>query len=479
MDLEGGLVEAAATAGVARHVDVGEEMHFHLDHAGAVAGFAPAALQVEAEPAARIAVQPGLLLLGEHFADEIEHLDVGGRIGTGRPADGLLVDVDDLVHEVQPLDAGVLPLAEARAVEPVGQRGVQGQVHQRALAGAGDAGDERQRAQREGGVDALKVVQARPAHCQPAFVGGPAPLGQRNLTPARQVLAGERGAAAPELRRRAGEHHLAAVNAGAGAEVDDVVGRGDGLPVVLHHHHRVAQVAQVFQRADEPDVVALVQADARLVENVGHARELRAHLGGQADALGLAAGQRRPGPLQRQVVEADVDQEVQPLGDLPDQLAGDLAAAAGQRQPVDDLPELPHRQAAHVDDALAVDPHPAGLAAQALAAAFGADRVGEVFHVVVAGLVGARLAQPPRQRVQDPLHLRLPAVLAGLSLEVKFDPLAAGAVQQDVELVRGQPVQGLVHGDVVMAADRLDGAPGPAGAVAHRSGPRRDGAVGQ
>ena len=37
--------------------------------------------------------------------------------------------------------------------------------------------------------------------------------------------------------------------------------------VVLDHEHRVAQVAQVLQRADQALVVALVQADGRLVEH--------------------------------------------------------------------------------------------------------------------------------------------------------------------------------------------------------------------
>ena len=70
-------------------------------------------------------------------------------------------------------------------------------------------------------------------------------------------------------------------------------------------------------------VVARVQADARLVEDVEHADEAAADLAGQADALGLAAGERRGRAVERQVVQADVEQEAEPAADLLEQFAGD------------------------------------------------------------------------------------------------------------------------------------------------------------
>ena len=75
-----------------------------------------------------------------------------------------------------------------------------------------------------------------------------------------------------DLLRRALGDHLAAVLAGARADVDDVVGRAHRLLVVLDHDHGVAEVAQAHQRVDQAVVVALVQADAGLVEDVEHAR---------------------------------------------------------------------------------------------------------------------------------------------------------------------------------------------------------------
>jgi hypothetical protein len=54
----------------------------------------------------------------------------------------------------------------------------------------------------------------------------------------------------------------------------------------------------------------------RLVEHVEHADQAGADLGGQPDALRLAAGQRGRGAVEREVVEADVEQEPEPGVDL-------------------------------------------------------------------------------------------------------------------------------------------------------------------
>ena len=74
-------------------------MHLDLQNAVALAGFAAAALDVEAEPSRAVAAHLGILRLGEHGADIVEHAGVGGGVGARGAADGLLVDADDLIHE--------------------------------------------------------------------------------------------------------------------------------------------------------------------------------------------------------------------------------------------------------------------------------------------------------------------------------------------------------------------------------------------
>ena len=97
----------------------------------------------------------------------------------------------------------------------------------------------------------------------------------------------------------AGGHHLAAAHAGAGTQVDDVIGAADGVFVVFDDHQRVAVPRELGQRVEQHAVVARMQADGGLVEHVTHALQVGAELRRQADALRLAARQRRRGAVQR------------------------------------------------------------------------------------------------------------------------------------------------------------------------------------
>ena len=121
------------------------------------------------------------------------------------------------------------------------------------------------------------------------------------------------------------------MHAGAGADVEDVIGQSNRVLVMLDHDHGIAEVAQPLQRVEQPRVVALVQADRGLVQHVEHAGQARADLGGEADALALAARQRARGARQRQVIKADVEQEGQPLADLFQDAGGDLVLLRIQR----------------------------------------------------------------------------------------------------------------------------------------------------
>ena len=73
---------------------------------------------------------------------------------------------------------------------------------------------------------------------------------------------------------RARGDQFAAVATGARTEVDDVVGAADRFFVVLDHEHGVAKIAQRFERLQQALIVAMMQADGRLVEDVEHAAQL-------------------------------------------------------------------------------------------------------------------------------------------------------------------------------------------------------------
>jgi hypothetical protein len=66
-----------------------------------------------------------------------------------------------------------------------------------------------------------------------------------------------------------------------------------------------------------------VQSRGRLVEHVDDAEEIRPHLRGQAQALQLAGRERRRAPLEREVAEAEVEEDVEPGSEIVGNAARD------------------------------------------------------------------------------------------------------------------------------------------------------------
>ena len=75
------------------------------------------------------------------------------------------------------------------------------------------------------------------------------------------------------LSGRSLEHNLATTNARLRTNVNDIIGIEHHVAVVFYHNHGVAHVAQLLQRVDKTIVVALMQTDARLIEDVKHTDE--------------------------------------------------------------------------------------------------------------------------------------------------------------------------------------------------------------
>ena len=99
------------------------------------------------------------------------------------------------------------------------------------------------------------------------------------------------------------------MNAGFRPHVQQPVRCLNGFQIVFDDDHRIAEVAQTLQCGDQPGVIALVQPDRRLIENIEHADELAADLCRQTDALRLTAGERARRAVERNVVKPDADEK--------------------------------------------------------------------------------------------------------------------------------------------------------------------------
>ena len=160
-DLERLAVVALAVADVARHVDVGQEVHLDLDQAVALARLAAPALHVEREASRAVAALARFLHLREQLADRREEPGVGRRIAARRAPDRALVDADHLVEVLEPFDLVVRRRLLGAVVQMPRDRVVERVVDERRLARARHAGHADEQADRQLQRHALQVVAAR------------------------------------------------------------------------------------------------------------------------------------------------------------------------------------------------------------------------------------------------------------------------------------------------------------------------------
>ena len=272
-------------------------------------------------------------------------------------------------------------------------------------------------------------------------------------------------------------HQLSAVYAGAGTQVHHVVRLADRLLVVLDHDNRVAEVAQLLESCEQPPVVALVQSDGRLIENVHDAGETRADLAGEADTLGFAARERLGAAIERQVIESHVGEEAQSLDHSLDDACGDFAAPARDGQLREELERAPDGQMRHLRQTAAGDEHEARRAVQSRALALRARAHPQVARELLAHHRRLRFTVAPCQVGNDALEgMALARALPGRLTVAELDGLLAAAAEQDVARVLRQLGPGSLDVEAIVFGERLDQmevmlvAPVPA---AHRSAGER------
>ena len=306
-------------------------MHLNFDQPIALAFLAASALHVEAETPSVVAAHLRRRQACEQVADDVEHPCVGRGIAARCPPDGRLVDDDDLVQRFLaanlPVRAGAflraMPVPEESALENVDdQRGLSRTAHARD-AGEGADGDAR--------GDVLKIVLRAAHDFDPALLLGrlDALLRNGNHQFTGEILGRERMGIRQHLGQRPRRHQFASAHARAGAEVEEVIRLAHGVLVVLDHDHGIPDVTQMPERVEQTIVVALVQADARFVEDVEHAHETRANLGGEPDTLRLAAAERAALAIQSEVAQADVVQEAKARTNLFQRLRRDFRLHLG------------------------------------------------------------------------------------------------------------------------------------------------------
>ena len=162
-------------------------------------------------------------------------------------------------------------------------------------------------------------------------------------------------------------HNLAAMLACSRTDINNLVRCIHRLLVMLHDNQRIAKVAQMLERFQKLAVVTLMQAYARLVEDIEHARQAAANLRRQTDTLRLTARKRACAAVERQIIKANIIEELQACLNLLQHLLGDNLLALAQLQLCKKLQAVAHRQRRNLTDILAAYQNRQGLWLQAAA----------------------------------------------------------------------------------------------------------------
>ena len=208
-------------------------------------------------------------------------------------------------------------------IQQFAQDRTQGFIDQRGFARTADARHADQLAERELDIDILQVIAPCSSYNKTLAVAGTQFFGNFDPATTGEVIR-RNGIRMQDIVERTRRDDPAALASGQRSHINDIVRRPHHILVVLDHDDRIARIAQLLEAADQPLVVALVQTDGRLVENIKHVHQLRADLGRQADALALAARQRTRRTGQGEIAQPHFDEEPEPLADLLDDLLGDL-----------------------------------------------------------------------------------------------------------------------------------------------------------
>src|ERR1700736_5039694 len=126
-----------------------------------------------------------------------------------------------------------------------------------------------------------------------------------------------------------------AMNAGARTEIDDVIRPPHRFIVVLDDDQGISFFAERAKSGEEAKIIARMQSDRRLVQDVKNTPQIGAELCPQPDSLRFAPAESFCRAAERQVTKPDVLHEPQSLLNLRDQIGRDRLLRSPELQLVD------------------------------------------------------------------------------------------------------------------------------------------------
>ena len=111
-------VISLTAADLAWHIHIREEMHLDLYKAVTVTSLAPTALNIKGESSRAVAAHLCILGSREQIANIVKYARIGGRIGSGCPTDGTLVNINDLIQMLHTPHTAASARTGSRVIQP-------------------------------------------------------------------------------------------------------------------------------------------------------------------------------------------------------------------------------------------------------------------------------------------------------------------------------------------------------------------------
>ncbi len=291
-----------------------------------------------------------------------------------------------------------------------------------------------------------------PQHLQKTAIAFASFFGHRYLFFAAQILPGDAAGLIFNILQAARGHQLAAMHPRAGAYVHHKIRRAHGVLVVLYHNQGVAQVPQALQGGNQLGIVPLVQADAGLVQHIQHPGEGAANLGGQPDALALAARKAGRGPGQGEVAKAHALQKSQPLVYFLQHPVANQMLPFTQLQPFEKLKGLHHAFGRESADVGATHRHRQAGGVQAQAVAVGAFHPPHREGNLLAHPLAVALTEAAFQVRNHPFKVGVVAAGAKFVLPHHLQLFALGAIENGLHRLGAHLFDGGVQREAVFLA---------------------------
>ncbi len=165
---------------------------------------------------------------------------------------------------------------------------------------------------------------------------------------------------------------FAAGIARGGAELDESIGGTEEFFFVLDGDDAVAARGEAANGIDEAGDVLRMEADGGLVEDVEHVDEAAAEDGCELHALGFAAAERAHRAVEREIAEADFEEEAEAGANVCYQRVGEAAIVVGEFERREETVRVVDREGGELCDVVAADLPGEGFFVQAGAVAGGA-----------------------------------------------------------------------------------------------------------